>query len=99
MKKKDWYMLVRKGFVQRLMFEKDGIPAKAWPIADNLQDAKRLCKLFNNPKIRPALIGSVEGETVAGHIRLAIEEGCFAVGRVKGWAEDGEPIWDWLIFD
>jgi hypothetical protein len=91
---RDYFMIVSRGRVQRLDASKRG--PVFWPIAETHADARRLCEWFGKPGIRPARIGSVPGETLEGHISLAIEDGCAAVGCVAGWAPDGSPTWKWL---
>lgn len=98
---KQFYMLVRKGMVQRLLGKNhDGQPAKVWPIAESHTDAWLLAKWFkaqskSTGDVRPAAIGSVNGETLEGHIKMAMDEGCVACYCVSGWNTDGSPIWKW----
>lgn len=92
-----FFMLVNKGMVQRYIgTDTEGRPAKVWPIAETHADATRLAKWLKAPHVRPALIGSVKGETLEGHIALALNEECVAVYCVAGWNEDGSPKWKWL---
>jgi hypothetical protein len=92
------YMLVRQGFVQRLIVTRDGQEVLVWPVTQTLADAKRLCEQLQRPGVRPAEIGSAPGETLEGHIAMALEEGCVAACCVMGWQEDGSPEWGWKLF-
>ena len=91
---RDFFIIVTKGRVQRY----SGIGGTIWPMAETHEDAARLCKWFGRPGIRPARIGSVPGETLEGHIHLAIMDGCVAAGCVAGWHSDGSPRWKWIKF-
>jgi len=93
--KKEFYMLVRKGMVQRV--NQPGI-GKVWPVTETLEDAKRLARFFKRKGLRPALIGSVPGETLEGHIQMAYEEGCIAIAMFD-WDPDGSPRLRTLTFD
>lgn len=103
----EFYMLVRQGKVQRMPASTaDDANAQVWPIARTHADALRLAKWFHktnpsahNSKVRPALIGSIKGETLEGHITLALKEGCIGTACVAGWLRDGSPEWGWLPFD
>jgi len=95
----NFYMLVRRGKVQRIKVTKDGKPTLVWPVAETHADAKRLAIWCGKPGVRVAQIGSVERETLEGHLRLAISEGCVAVCCVRDWAPDGSPLWKWLPLD
>ena len=69
-----------------------------WPVAESHADAQRLAKwMIENggapQDVRPALIGSVEGETLEGHIALAMEDGCAMISCVCGWTDDVSPTW------
>lgn len=86
------WMLVRKGHPQR-MKQRGGL---VWPVARTQADAVKLAAFFvakmqADPSIRPARVGSMQGETLEGHIRLAIEEGCRSIVVVQGWNIDGSP--------
>lgn len=95
-----YFMLVRKGLVQRWTTAIDGQESKVWPMAKSIDDAKRLAKYLKAaPDVRAAEIGAVQNETLEGHITLAIEEGCSAACCVMGWNADGSPIWGWINFD
>src|SRR4051812_35694777 len=88
------YMFVRNGLVQRLTTQR----GKRWPVAQTHTDAMRLAKWFKPAGVRPALVGSVPSETLAGHITMALHEGCIGACCVMGWLEDGSPTWgyqDW----
>ncbi len=89
------YILVKRGFVQRVIVSFNGKPCKAWPLASSFDDAKRLTKWFGIWKdgVRPTKIGSISGETVEGHIVLALHEGCKVMIKVVGWNQDGSPEW------
>lgn len=95
----DYYMLVRKGLVQRMYVEFRGERVKAWPVVESVRDGKRLAKFMNRKDVRPARIGSVEGEDLAGHIEMAINEDCRLTCCVSGWNEDGSPEWKFIPFD
>lgn len=88
MNKQPNYMLVRKGLVQRVMLEGD---VKAWPVFHTAEDAQRFAKYARRKGASPAKIGSVQGETLVGHVALAIEDGCKKAVMVMGWKK-GEPI-------
>ncbi len=93
-------MLVRKGLVQRFYVQMDGQQVKAWPVAQTLEDAQKLMKYLNVRKgVRAAEIGSVQGETLEGHINLAMNEGCKIVCCVLGWTSDGAPEWGYMPID
>jgi hypothetical protein len=92
--KREFFMLVRKGRVQRYSVGAAG--PSIWPIAETFGDAKRLCEWFGGPSVRAARIGSVSGESLEGHLKLAIEDGCVAVYCVAGWHEDGSPQWKYI---
>ncbi|MCA9070870.1 MAG: hypothetical protein KDA84_18200, partial [Planctomycetaceae bacterium] len=90
-KTQDYYMLVRQGRVQRIEAMGDGKPMLAWPVAKTHGDAKRLCNHLGIPGISPAKIGSLDGETLEGHVAMAMEERCSAACCICGWKDDGEP--------
>lgn len=89
----DIYMLVRRGHVQRYEIEAGGREIKAWPIFTDRSLARRIADSMANRVGRTltiARIGSIDGETVAGHARLAMAEDCTHVIWIHGWG-DGEP--------
>lgn len=92
----DFHILVREGFVQRIMGEVNGEPAKIWPIAESHADANRLARWLKNPGVVAAQIGSVEGETLEGHVKIALEDGCEVIACVSGWNADGSPQWKYI---
>lgn len=95
-------MLVRRGLTQRHEATFNGRRVKVWPVARTHADALRLLRWLRKVKrqslsqISVAKIGSVEGETLEGHIELAIKEGCEGICCVLGWNKDGSPKWGWL---
>jgi hypothetical protein len=101
--KGQFFMIVRQGHVQRYDTEWRGERVRVWPIAENHVDAMRLCKLLEKIHgkrgLRPALIGSMEGETLEGHIRGAIEDGCIGMFCVDGWNADGHPTFKIQLYD
>jgi hypothetical protein len=84
------FMLVRLGMVQRMMCEVDGRQVKAWPVFKTLKDAKRFAKYAKTDAV-PARIGSAYGETLEGHIALALQEGIELAVCPTGWNKDGSP--------
>ena len=91
-----FWIMVRKGSVQRLPITHHGRPALAWPVADDDVKARRLARWLsdrNGKTIRAARIGSVQGETFAGHCALAVQERCVALCCVADFAADGSPVW------
>jgi hypothetical protein len=92
-----FFFFARQGFVQRLEADirGDGVTRKCWPIAHTHEDANRLVDFFGwrDKGIRPAEIGTVDGETISGHFRLAFEEGCEFVIACADWTEEGKPVW------
>jgi len=90
-----YWMLMRKGRVQNFggRHALTGEPARFLPVASTFEDAKRLADWMGDKDIRPAQIGSVEGETLSHHISLSIEQGCVATYCVDGWNNDGSPRW------
>lgn len=97
--KSQYYMLVRKGMVQRIPVKWLGDDVLAWPVVETHSDAIRFAARTGIPGVRPALIGSVNGETLEGHIGLALEEGCRLVICIAGWNSDGSPKWKYIPFD
>jgi hypothetical protein len=100
-RKIETWILTNRGFVQRCSYsQNDGTTGKAWPTAATHADAVRLCHYLDVWKygVRPALIGSVEGESLDRHIEMAIEEGCRYACRPMGWNEDGSPQWGVIDF-
>lgn len=93
-----FYMLVRAGRVQRQDVTFEGVPTKVWPVAESYDDAKRLAEFLKvwSEGVRPAMVGSIENETLQGHIGMAMDEGCEFIACVAGWSEAGEPIWKTL---
>ena len=89
---KTFWMLVRKGLVQRIMLEGG---RRASPIAESWEDAQLLARYLGLGKRgpAPAKIGSGDGETLEGHIALAIQDGCEVIICVDGWLADGSPTW------
>jgi hypothetical protein len=91
------FFLARQGHVQRLSIDVlgDGEKRKCWPVATTHEDAMRLIDFYGcrAEGVRPAQIGSVPGETVAGHCRMAIDEGCHFLLHCVGWTGDGKPMW------
>lgn len=91
------FFLARQGHVQRLSIDVlgDGVERKCWPVATTHEDAMRLIDFYEcrAEGVRPAQIGSVPGETVAGHCRMAIDEGCEFLLHCVGWTDDGKPMW------
>lgn len=87
---KQFFMMVRNGFVQRMEFQGE----KTWVTATSLDDLNRFIKHIDGWKdgIRGSLIGSVQGETLETHIALALSEGCTKILNVR-W-EDGVPLLD-----
>jgi hypothetical protein len=94
-----FYMFVRRGLVQRMPVIINGESALVWPVARTHQDALKLSRNFNVPGLRPALIGSIKGETLEGHLNLALYEGCVGMAVVDGWDRNDSPIWGYLPFD
>jgi hypothetical protein len=90
------YFLARKGYVQRMMADPlgDGVLRKCWPVAKTHEDAQRLIDFLKvrDTGVRPAEFGTVPGETLEGHIQLALQEGCEFIVSPAGWGEDGQPI-------
>lgn len=102
MEKQEQWMLVRNGLVQRLDADRYGEKVKVWPVFDTQEDAMRFIKWKGTAigkDVRPALIGSVSGETFEGHIRQAIAEGCVAAVSPRSWTEAGDPVFGYLFFD
>ncbi len=96
-KEKPYFILVNRGLVQRLQCSVNGRDAKCWPVARTHEDATTLARYFvkhadADVTIRPALIGSVPGETLMGHISMALDEGCEYVLCPLAW-DDGKPMW------
>ncbi len=88
-----YYMLVRRGKVQRAQHIHVGDKiGRVWPVARTAEDALRLIRHWKLKDTMPAMIGSLEGETLEGHIRLALEDRCLAAVCVMGWNDDGSPI-------
>lgn len=85
------WMLVREGIVQYLETDIDGKREKVWPVARTHEDAVKLAAHFGKKGIVPAQIGSVQEETLKGHITLAIQQGCVGALVVQGWNDDGSP--------
>jgi len=97
---KEIYMMVRKGYVQRLSkINIKGIDMRAWPVAENHADAKRLARRLGGHDVVPARIGSIPGETLEGHILPALEDGCRAIVCVDGWDASGNPKWKSILTD
>jgi hypothetical protein len=95
-----YFMLVRQGLVQRCTQTIDGQQKKLWPLVQSIDDGKRLAAFLKaGPDVRVAEIGSVEGETLDGHIELAMNEGCYAAVCVLGWNADGSPKQGWILFN
>ena len=93
-------MLVREGVVQRMKLDRGKGIEVVWPIAQTLQDAVRLAgHLGGDDAVAAARIGSVAGESIEKHVKLAIAEGCIGVCCVSGWKAGGEPRWKWRFFD
>ncbi len=93
----NYYMLVRKGHVQRSRIkDKDtGESILAWLVTETHDDAWRLIKFLcgtNHRNVRPALIGSLQGETLEVCVRSAMHDGCRRICCVHGWNEDGSPV-------
>lgn len=90
------YFLVRQGSVQRVMADPlgDGVMRKCWPVAHSHEDAQRLIDFFKvrDKGVRPAEFGTVPGETMEGHITIALQEGCEFIITPAGWSEDGQPL-------
>jgi hypothetical protein len=90
------YFLARKGYIQRFMADPlgDGVMRKCWPVAKTHEDAQRLIDFLKvrEDGTRPAEFGTVPGETIEGHIEVAVEEGCEFIVMPNGWTEDGQPI-------
>jgi hypothetical protein len=89
----EWWFMSRRGHLQYLPLE-DG--RLAFPVAEEHGDAIRLARWLNTwPKrkgrVSPAKIGSINGETLDGIIRLAIEAGCSLMLMPNGWNQDGSP--------
>ncbi len=90
------FFLARQGFVQRVMADPvgDGVMRKCWPVANTHDDAMRLVDFFKcrADGVRPAEFGSVQGETLEGHVEMALKEGCeFVICPVR-WVDD-VPQW------
>ncbi len=68
-------------------------------VAETFEDALRLGKWLTRKNhkrgVRPARIGSVQGETLDGHISCAIGEGCSLIACIAGWEGD-EPVWKYI---
>ena len=92
-----FWIFVRKGFTQRL----SASPGMMWPVAESHEKATQLLQHYGWDKqgIRVARIGSVEGETLQGHIRIAMEDGCLGVCCFDGLDNQGQPTWKYLLFD
>lgn len=90
------FFLARQGYVQRVMADPigDGVMRKCWPVANTHDDAMQLVDFFKmrDKGVRPAEFGSVQGETLDGHIQLALNEGCEFVICPVGWV-NGSPQW------
>ncbi len=95
----EFFMLVRKGLVQRREVKILGREMLMWPVAETHADMKRLAEHWGCTDARPARIGSLQGETLEGHIALALEDGCEAICCVNGWNADGSPRWKANIID
>jgi hypothetical protein len=106
----EYYRLVRGGHVQRLRGRRPdtGEPAIAWPVAETHADATRLIEWVarhyglsdaERGELEVSRIGSVEGETIQGHIASAVKEGCIGACCVRDWQPDGSPVWKWMMFD
>lgn len=96
------WMLVRQGKVQRMMATKGGKPIKVWPIFETQADAMRMTMKMKNidgGAVRPAMIGSIDGETLDGHIKMAIKEGCAAACCPQSFDDNDDPVWGWIMFD
>jgi len=93
------YMLVRRGNVQFMPVEICGGSALAWPVARSHRDALKLSKKFGVQDVRPALIGSIKGETIEGHLFLALDQGCAGMAIVNGWDRNDSPIWGYIPFN
>lgn len=97
-KENPYFILVNRGHVQRFMCSVNGQDAKCWPVARTHEDAARLVRYFAGKHvdpaaaIRPAIIGSAPGETLTGHIYMALDEGCEYVLCPMAW-DDGKPVW------
>ncbi len=70
-----------------------------FPMAESHEDAVKLAAWVKTPGVSPALIGSVQGETLEGHVELAVNEGSVGVSCVAGWNTDGSSQWKYLMFD
>jgi hypothetical protein len=93
---KSFYILVKSGVVQNTMVSGPaGHPVKAFMVAESIDDANKLVDYLGvrSQGVRPALIGSVDGETLEGHLALAIEDGCELIICPQGWNDDKSPIW------
>jgi len=100
MKTQPYWMLVHRGLMQYWVVERNGKPDKVWPMAKTREDAARLGEFLKaGPDVRPALIGSVKGETMEGLVELALGAGCSAACCVDGWSADGSPVLGWIRFD
>lgn len=86
------WILIKKGKTQRLAgVELNGEQTRTLQIASSREDAKKLAAWHGDPDITTALIGSIEGETLEGHIKIAMEDGCEVLAHVIGWNPDGSP--------
>lgn len=86
------FMLVKRGCCQRMQVSVRGRPVKAWPVFDSLKAAQRFIEYYGFEGVTVAEIGSVQGETLAGHVRMAVEDGCEIAINPRMWTEDGRPL-------
>ena len=88
-------MLTRKGKVMHFGgADRDtGEPARFFPIAESFEDAKRLAEWTGDRDVRPAEIGSAQGETLGAQILASVGQGCTATYCVDDWNDDGSPRW------
>jgi len=88
------FIIVKEGAVQR--FHRNG--ELWWPVFYTLEDAERFGKVFDCQD-SPSEIGSVEGESLESHVKLALADGCVGACNPLSWNDDGMPALAELLFD
>ena len=80
----------------RPMIDRDGKPAKAFVLATSPADARRLIAEVLGKGVVAAV--AQDGETLLNHQGEAIKDGCAGRCVLKGWNDDGSPMWEWTDF-
>jgi hypothetical protein len=94
------WMLVRKGFLSRIMADVvgDGVMRRCWPVFFSREDARSFIDPGNYAEgLRPAEIGSFDcplgKESFSTLVAAAVDDDCEFMVAMHGRREDGEIIW------